>query len=171
MEATIPGRGCFHKGMPVRHQYRLEALPDQATPPPKGATLRPPVADDRIDLARLMLDAYLGTIDYDGEGIDEAVAEVAGYLAGSPLLEQSVLAVVDGDIASACLAGRHDGGAIIGYVMTAAAHKGRGLGRLVTETALTLLREAGHDTVDAWITEGNTPSERIFTGLGFRVVA
>ena len=114
-----------------------------------------------------MLDAYLGTIDYDGETIDEARAEVAGYLDGSPLLEHSFVGMVEGSIVSACLVGTWEHGPLIGYMMTAAEHKSRGLASHLLDHSLAALAEAGEAEVSAWITEGNLPSERIFLRAGF----
>jgi RimJ/RimL family protein N-acetyltransferase len=155
--------------MPERRRYRLDlggsSLP--TTIAPRGVVLRPPTGGDASALAELMLDAYRGTIDYDGEGMEEAIAEVGGYLAGSPLLDHSVVAVVGGEVVSACLLAELEDTVLVGYVMTAAAHKRRGLGRLVTIDALGRLHDAGRETVDAWITVGNLPSERVFVSLGF----
>jgi hypothetical protein len=133
--------------------------------------MRPPNAGDRLALAELMLDAYRGTIDYEGEGMAEAVAEVDGYLADHALLERSVVLLSDDEIMSACLVSRVEDRTVVGYVMTSAANKERGLATLATAVALGSLQRAGTTLVDAWITEGNVPSERIFLGLGFAVVA
>lgn len=137
---------------------------------PEGISIRMPRRDDLEALARLMLDAYRGTIDYEGEGMDEAIAEVRGHLGGSPLLEHSIAAVAGDEIVSSCLVSEAEGLVIVGYVMTAATHKGRGLGTFVSERALYSLRASGAEEVDAWITEGNIPSERIFRRLGFEMV-
>ena len=60
---------------------------------------------------------------------------------------------------------------LIAYVVTAADHKQRGLARTVTTAALRGLQRAGYAEVSLFITAGNTPSERLFTGLGARPVA
>ena len=45
-----------------------------------GAYVRADLAVDRQALAQLLLDAYVGTVDYDGESINEARSEIYGYL-------------------------------------------------------------------------------------------
>lgn len=39
---------------------------------------------DRDQLAELMLDAYIGTIDYEGEALVEAIDEVDSWLIATP---------------------------------------------------------------------------------------
>lgn len=47
---------------------------------PTGCSCRPPSPRDRIELAHLLLDAYHGTIDDEGETITEALEVIDGYL-------------------------------------------------------------------------------------------
>ena len=56
---------------------------------------------------------------------------------------------------------------LIAYVMTRAKWKNKGLGTAVLQHALYGLAEQGHREVRAVITQGNTPSERIFKRVGF----
>ena len=57
---------------------------------------------------------------------------------------------------------------MIGYVMTAAAHKGRGLATAVVQLALASIHAAGARQAHLWVTRGNTHAERIYERLGFR---
>lgn len=123
--------------------------------------------DDLEDLARLMLDAYVGTIDYEDENLEDAMEEVRSFLDDDrALLDRSYLVDDDGTIASAVLVSMSEGRPFIGYVMTRASHKSRGLARLVTTTALERLAADGHEMVVLYITEGNTPSESLFHSVG-----
>ena len=122
--------------------------------------------DDLNPLARLMLDAYRGTIDYDDETIEDAVSEVASYFDGNPLLDHSLQIKSDGRPVSAILVSESDGDGFIGYVMTDPDHKGRGLATEVANRALGSLQTAGYERVVLYITDGNKPSERVFKGLG-----
>jgi ribosomal protein S18 acetylase RimI-like enzyme len=143
---------------------QLRPIPE----PSIGLPYRHPTAHDSEALAVLMLDAYEGTIDSDGtETLDVARDEVRGYLSGSPLLEHSFVAL-DGDLpVAAALVSRHEGSPLIGYVMTAAAHKGRSLGTGLTQLALASLHAAGEREAHLWVTRGNTYAERIYDRLGF----
>jgi GNAT superfamily N-acetyltransferase len=55
---------------------------------------------------------------------------------------------------------------LVRSVMTDPDHKGHRFARAVTDAALESLRAAGYPFVSLYITEGNTPSERLFASLG-----
>lgn len=154
-----------------RHEYLCE-LHAPVAPAPRNDSIRHPTPADAEALAQLMLDAYLGTMDYEGETIDEARDEVARYFAGRPLLEHSRLRIADGEPVSACLVSHWGERAcpIVSYVMTAPAWKSRGLAAELLGQSLASLAESGHAEVRAVITEGNLPSEAVFRRAGFRRV-
>lgn len=131
---------------------------------------RTPHADDLDALASLMLDAYEGTIDYHGETLADARAEVLGYFSARARLDLSVVRIVDGVIASACLVSElgEAGAPLVAYIMTARASKRRGLAREALALTLSRLRDAGYEQATATITDGNTASERLFASFGFR---
>lgn len=113
-----------------------------------------------------MLDAYIGTIDYEGEGIDEAQAEITDYLDGEPLLDSSWV-LEDGELLlAAILISKYDDGPLVGYVMTRGAAKGHHVAATLLERSLQRLGDEGWESVDAFITAGNTPSERLFASAG-----
>jgi len=155
-----------------RYEYVLDFGVRLSSGPPADPSVRPPVREDADLLAELMLDAYLDTIDYEGETLEDARREVGGYLAGSPLLHCSWLRLADDHPVSASLVSLwgERGCPIVSYVMTAAALKGRGLASDLLARSLVSLAEAGHGEVRAVITEGNVPSETIFARAGFRRV-
>jgi RimJ/RimL family protein N-acetyltransferase len=165
--------------MGTRREYSLDLSNlDQPAPPTAGTgvRLRPALPADAGALAELMIDAYRGTIDYDGETLEDALAEIQAYLAGQrggqPLLADSRLAFAGPNLVAACLAcdWQERRRPVVAYVMTRAGWKNRGLGRQVLSAVLHSLREQGHHQVRAVITPGNTPSERLFCRLGFRRV-
>ena len=123
-----------------------------------------------MELATLMMDAYVGTIDYDGETYAEAVEEVNGIFEHEALLNESRVAERDGVIHSAVLVSLVEGGAFIGYAMTRAGDKSKGLASALLDLSAEAIWAAGYDRIRAFITEGNLPSERIFTRAGFEVV-
>jgi RimJ/RimL family protein N-acetyltransferase len=59
-----------------------------------------------------------------------------------------------------------DGNPFVGYVMTRSTHKSQGLARACLSASLNSLTASGETTVNAFITEGNTPSERLFAHIG-----
>lgn len=147
----------------TRSEYRAHIT--GFTDPTPAATRR--VLDsDRDGLAQLLLDAYGGTIDDEGEDLDDALGAVDDYL-GRIVREHSIVHARDGALLAVCfvveVGGRH-------YVDPIAVHpslKGRGVGRALVATTLASLASAGVTEVGATITDGNTPSERLFASLGF----
>jgi RimJ/RimL family protein N-acetyltransferase len=156
---------------PIRQRYRI-ALAGRASRllPDLPFVLRHPNPADRDALAELMLDAYRDTIDYEGEGMDEARAEIDDYLAKEPILDSSWV-VEDGPaFLAAILLTTYEDEPLVSYVMTRASAKGRGLATLLLEMSLRDLHDRGWSSVDAFVTSGNTPSERLFSRAGARLV-
>ena len=139
--------------------------------PTIGLPVRHPSTDDAEALARLMLDAYEGTIDADGsETLDDARTEVSGYFSPErqPMPEHSFVAL-DGEVpVAAVLVARYEGLPLVAYVMTATAQKGAGLATALTQLTLGSLHAAGERQVHLWVTRGNTAAERIYERIGFR---
>jgi RimJ/RimL family protein N-acetyltransferase len=131
-----------------------------------GDDVRAISLDDAEALAHLMLEAYRGTIDYEGEDIDDARAEISSFFDGDPMLEHSWAAVVDRALASAVLVSMFEDAPFISYVMTHPEFKNQGWGGRVVAATLAALADAGHHEVALYITDGNLPSEALFRSLG-----
>ncbi len=115
-----------------------------------------------------MLDAYRGTIDYEGETLAEALAEVDSWFASpSRLVDQSLVAIEAGLVVSAALLSRVDDMPLVAYLYTDPAWKGRGLAEGLMRALMTSLAASGHERIHLWVTAGNTPAERIYERLGF----
>jgi len=137
------------------------------------ATWRNPSAADKHILADLMLASYRGTIDDDGETIVDALNEVESYYSGTSnqcWLQYSWLMFLANDLACACLVDFwHERNVpLIAYIMTAPRWKGKHLATAALACALHKLADKNHTEVRAVITEGNIPSEKIFTPIGFK---
>jgi RimJ/RimL family protein N-acetyltransferase len=117
-----------------------------------------------------MLDAYRGTIDYEDEALEDAIDEVGQYFEDDPLLDNSYIALKDGKAISAVLVQVLDGGPFIRSVMTDPTMKNTGCATAVTAEAMRSLASMGHHRLTLFITEGNTPSEKLFSRLGARVI-
>ena len=95
--------------MKIRHEYRTsfgEGPKTSSLELSSNFKVRNPTESDAPELAELMLDAYRGTIDYDGETTQEATSEVESYLRridSKAMLSCSFVAVSEGHIVSACL--------------------------------------------------------------------
>lgn len=165
--------------MLVRHEYSLNlavaSLPADLRAP-AGAFVRGVSPADIHNLADLMLDAYRNTIDYEGEGFAEAVAEVESYFSRASMnlaISQYSLALGFGDsMACACLIEFWQSRNVpfVGFVMCRSVHKRQGLGTFALHKSIGKLRRAGYAELRTIITEGNSPSEALFTRAGFRRV-
>jgi predicted GNAT family acetyltransferase len=145
--------------------YRRE--PAVATAPAvHGIRLRPLADHDDAALDRLMERAYAGTIDDDlGDNNDGAV-EIATWRGRGAMTAASFVAVGNDDepVSASLVTAGSNGSAWISYVITNPGWKGRGLGTAVVAASLAALADT---TVLAGITDGNTPSEKLFATLGF----
>ena len=143
---------------------------------PVGMSVRAVSPGDGLHLAELMLDAYRNTIDYEGEGITEAVAEVEAYFtraAKHPAIAQHSLVLgLQDSIVCACLLEFWEKRRVpfVGFVMCRPAHKRQGLATFALHQAIGRLKRAGYSELRAIITEGNAPSEALFARAGFRRV-
>ena len=162
----------------LKPEYRL-ALPSPVRPKRTGACvglkLRSPTGGDAEAVGRLLLDAYKGTIDDEGEDLPAAVAVARGYFAGENgrvLSELSVGAWRGPSLVAICAAAWLDlrGCPFVAYVATASEAKRQGVGRLVLAETIRRAGRDGHREIRAFITMGNKPSEQLFAGLGFERV-
>jgi predicted GNAT family acetyltransferase len=154
--------------VPEKLRYEIDlSNPVPIPASPVGLRIRTVSPPDLARLARLMLDAYVGTIDFEDEDLDDAMEEVRSFLDDdASLLDRSYLVEDDGQIVSAVLVSMAQGRPFIGYVMTLPSHKKQGLARLGVTHVLKRLADDGHESVVLYITEGNTPSEGLFRSVG-----
>lgn len=158
-------------GTAARRRLKLVAelseLPPDETWPARSAT-----ADDGQALARLMLAAYAGTIDDGGETFEDALAEVGRTVGGAygPYQAGCSFLVAAGEQAvAASLISLWDDEPLVAFVMVAPAHQGRGLGRFVLERSMGALAAQGYRRLSLYVTDGNTPAQRLYARLGFTV--
>lgn len=152
----------------IRYEIDLAAL---RPVDPLAGEVRNVAPDDVAALAQLMLDAYRGTIDYDDETYEDAVAEVQSFFEDKPALEYSYVVAIGDTVVSAVLVSIFDTDPFIGYVMTHPDHKGSHIGRGLVHHALERAKAAGHRRTVFYITAGNYPSEALFASLGAVAVA
>jgi L-amino acid N-acyltransferase YncA len=122
--------------------------------------------EDRDACAELVLDAYRGTVDDEGEGLVEARQAADDWLARR--IAGCSVVIEEGDrIVALSFVVMVGGRAYIDPVATATAWQRQGFGRRAVSASLHRLRGAGHQEVGAVITDGNIASERLFASLGF----
>lgn len=156
---------------PVRLKMRRELL--QPLHAPIDANARRVRDQDAENLARLMLDAYRGTVDDGGEGPDEALSEVRKLLQGgygdfnagvSEVIEQ------DGAIVATTLVTQYQGAPLIAFSLTHPTYQRRGLARGGLLRALEALRQSGHTQAYLAVTSTNLPALTLYELLGFQRV-
>lgn len=120
--------------------------------------------EDDAALADLMERAYAGTIDEQLGGNSDGAVEIAGWRPNA--VPDASFVVWESRLVAASLISRHGNDFWLGYVITHPDWKGRGLGTAVVAASLRALDAP----VLAAVTDGNTPSERLLTRLGFTPV-
>jgi ribosomal protein S18 acetylase RimI-like enzyme len=128
---------------------------------------------DATALGALMVAAYRGTADDEGESEADAVAEVERTLAGDygPLLEDCSFAAHEGSrIVGASMVTLWEGDPFLTYVVVHPDMKRRGLGTFLMTTSGNALVTAGYSQLDLFVTEENEPAVTLYRKLGFQVV-
>ena len=121
---------------------------------------------DAAALAVLLLDAYRGSIDDEGENESDAREAIDDYVTK---IERPYSVVVEEDarlLAMSFVVVVSDV-RYIDPVATASHGKGQGYGSAAVAESMRLLAAAGVPEVGAVITDGNAASERLFSALGF----
>jgi ribosomal protein S18 acetylase RimI-like enzyme len=131
---------------------------------------RAPRPSDKPGLAALMLDAYRGTVDFEDETLDQAIAEIertfgGGY--GRFMPECSRVVERNGQIVSATLLTRWQDRPFVAFTMTASAWKRQGLARACMINAMQDLYESGEEKLSLVVTVANTAAHELYHSLGF----
>ena len=154
----------------MKHHLRL-SLPTGLNP--IREEFEPLKGGHEDELAELMLDAYKGTVDYEGESLEEAKEEISNLLAGKYgnfLKEHSFLCRVEGKLASATLVTLEEGIPLLAFSMTRAEYKRQGYAKLLISATTDSLEKAGYRSLDLWVTESNHPAINLYRQLGFKDV-
>ncbi|MDO9073929.1 MAG: GNAT family N-acetyltransferase [Rubrivivax sp.] len=150
------------------------AAPVRATAAPADATARPPAPADAEALAQLLLDAYRGSIDDEGETLDDSRAVVAKLFAGEfgPMLwSLSEVIERDGRLVAAALLTVWFDGPFVAFMVTLPTWQRRGLARAGLQRAFNRLAAGAEPWLRLVVTQGNTPAEALYESLGFLPVA
>lgn len=154
----------------MKLQYRL-TLPIQSSL--GSASDYSASAEIKDALAELMLDAYRGTVDYEGESLQEAKEEIGNLLGGmyGTFLADHSFAHWDKNVlVSATLVTLQNGRPLLAFSMTRSDYKRRGYAKgLIIATAHSLA-ESGYSSLDLWVTDSNEAAISLYEELGFRIV-
>jgi ribosomal protein S18 acetylase RimI-like enzyme len=130
-------------------------------------------SEDVRALGALMLAAYRGSVDDEGESESDAVAEVertvgGGY--GPPLAEGSLVVEDEGRILGASMTTLFESDPCLIYLVVDPEMKRRGIGTFLVGACGNALLSAGYRTLDLFVTEANAPAVNLYRKLGFRVM-
>ena len=117
-----------------------------------------------------MLSAFEGTVDYEGEEQEDALAEVQSTLNGShgPFLENfSHVVEREGRLASSVLITRWCGDPFVAFTMTGAPYKRSGLAKQGMLRAMRLLHAARESRLRLLVTVANREAVALYRSLGF----
>lgn len=131
--------------------------------------LEPLAGIDRDAMAQLLLDAYRGTVDDEGETFEEAL-EAVDSLLGWSVPEHSWMLQRNDSLAAVCLTAIVEELPTINLIAVSPQHKRQGLARRIATKVLRDLDDGQTTEVQLAITDGNTASEQLFAGLGAKRV-
>jgi len=157
--------------MKTRYVMQLDLRARLAQPAHPARNPRP---EEREPLARLMLAAYRGATDDEGETIAEALQEVDNVLvsADRPFIpEASFVIAVDAALASASLISLFRGAPLVTHIMTHPNYKRRGLGISALLSSANVLREQGWSSLSLYVTDSNAPALALYRKLGFQTTS
>ncbi len=129
-------------------------------------------------LGKLTYDAYYGTIDYEGETLEETLQEIEATLTGKygPLLANSSFFVAEhGRVLGASMvtdwtderSGQKQ--PLLSFLMTDPAARGRGLATALLKKSINALLTQGEKELVLFVTVGNDAAQHIYQKLGFQV--
>jgi ribosomal protein S18 acetylase RimI-like enzyme len=128
--------------------------------------------DDVHALGGLMYRAYLDTVDYEGETLEQAAAEVRNTIQGEyggfvPTCSKVVVRA--GSLLSATLITRFQDKPFVAFTFTDPGFSGQGLARECMQAAMSELFKQGERELRLVVTLANAPAVKLYTRLGFQV--
>jgi ribosomal protein S18 acetylase RimI-like enzyme len=131
-------------------------------------------AADAEAIGALMLAAYRGTVDDEGESESDAVAEVERTMDGEYGLFLPDCSFVvehdEGRLVGVSMVTMLESDPVIAYVMVHPGIRRRGLGTFLMVSSGNALVTAGYTQVDLFVTDANQPAVSLYRKLGFDVV-
>lgn len=127
---------------------------------------------DAESLGELMDQAYQGTIDHDGETLEQCVSEITGTIQGKygPFLDfASFLIKEQHQPVSAALVTLWKDQPLLAFSMTRSSRQGKGYARFLIERSINALAERGYLQLYLAVTNGNAPAEHLYRKIGFKV--
>jgi GNAT superfamily N-acetyltransferase len=125
-------------------------------------------------LGSLMLAAYRGTVDDEGETVEDAVAEVERTLGGEygpMIVDCSFVASHEGRIVATAVVVLSQDGPLLAHLLVEPEMSRRGLGTFLLQASGNALLDAGYTRLDLYVTEDNDPAVNLYRKVGFEEIA
>lgn len=124
---------------------------------------------DSLQLGDLLFEAYKGTVDDQGETLDEARQEAVDTLNGKygPLIQETSFKVEDeAKIIAASVVVDYKG-PFLAYVAVLPEYQGKGLAKALILRVLAQLYKSKADCIRLVVTQANIPAINLYRKLGF----
>jgi len=154
----------------LRRRFML-AAPVRRRPVAPDPQARPPVPEDADALGDLLLEAYRGTLDDEGETSEDArriARELFGGASGTFLWAVSEVTERDGRLVAATMVTLWQQLPFVAFMVTAPSHQRQGLARAGLVRAINRLAAGDETVVRLVVTQGNQRAEALYESLGFR---
>jgi ribosomal protein S18 acetylase RimI-like enzyme len=128
---------------------------------------------DVAALGTLMLSAYRGTVDDEGETLEEATAEVERTLAGDygPFLADCSFRANDGrSIVGACMVTLWERHPLVAHIVVHPDAQRKGIGTVLLTATGNALLAVGYSELELLVTEGNESAVNLYRKVGFEAV-
>ena len=137
---------------------------------PGKTDTRHPNAGDAETFGALLLDAYHGTVDYEGEDLTDSIKAAKSFMGGEDFtpLWDACFALMGGERMKAIsfIADFEDMPLLV-VTATEKAAKRTGLASQLIELSLDALHRQGKPALRLWVTCANTPAVKAYEKLGF----
>ncbi|GGJ27997.1 GNAT family N-acetyltransferase [Deinococcus roseus] len=133
------------------------------------------IPEDTRALADLMFAAYQGTTDFQpGSTLRDALEQIEKTIAGEygEFLPQASYVLTEEDVpisATLVTFWKPFRSPLLAFSMTHPEHKGQGLAAMLLKASMHDLYHDGYNQLSLLVTDGNTPAQRLYQRLGFKV--
>lgn len=126
--------------------------------------------EDATSLGRLMFEAYSGTVDDEGECLEDAIDEANGTLGGKygEMIWGSSFVIDDGqDLLSACVVTLFEHEPLLAFSVTHPCFQRQGMAEFLIKAASINLLSLGYTKLNLYVTLANTPALSLYKKLRF----
>lgn len=130
--------------------------------------------NDYQALGKLMLEAYKGTVDYDGESLEDSIGEIKGTLEGKygTLIGPASYIIEVNDVSAAAVIftiNEKEKLPLLTFAMTHPNFKNQGMSKHLIRKGLNSLLNLDYRECFLVVTDGNQPAQSMYEKMGFKL--